>query len=664
MKPSSLSSPFRIGGRGSKQLSKAIEKSNSEKEKAGISTSFENTFALCTGSSPCFAKILSAPSSDSFLIQPMHPNDANTSLFVPWDGLVWLAKRAILYPVAMKQELGGWRVQYTPELYKKMRRAGIDVFALEQPQQQPNQLMSVSVANVTKKEWDVVTLEGSDLEDCSSVDSLLFPKPPSPITIHEVTPPLIRAPPTHPSVGGPAPLPPPLPPAEVPSGLSSYVSTSPESNPYRYRKLSTFQYPRRYECSPVSATPSSSVPCANSNGWAKMHFGVPLSPPVLSSPKNKTPERSDVQLGDLSPPNLRVLAGESYPMTAVLATQSTEQQDSNFNEMECVVDSDGGCDDDVRSTTTWCQEDSCAAPDAEAGPQSPSNDKHDDLSERLCNASVAIESPVRHAVDVDESTEPACGDQQASSLDDTSYDEVQPLRIEPIEMEPIYVKDENNVPSPVCTDVSPCNSANDEENYEQQPEVILQEVEQGIPLEQNEEPETESARPHEEISGITTPLVEVSCTSDVLHASPLDRKRESECTTSLSAVSGLTHEMQTQSDCAMQAKSNKRRRRSQLDILLDVAATPTSSPAKRVCGIANLPKGKLNKSPPESSPTSSTPASSTKPPLRTKRPPEEAPRVLPSRSARAKSSDYSARDAFLGSWPTRHQAFATGTWEL
>jgi hypothetical protein len=101
MNQATYTPPFRVGGRGSKQLSKAIEKSYVEKEKAGESPNLENTWAFCSGSHPCFAKIISAPTSyaNSVIIQPMYPSDVDPSLFVPWDGHLWLAKKEKLHPV-------------------------------------------------------------------------------------------------------------------------------------------------------------------------------------------------------------------------------------------------------------------------------------------------------------------------------------------------------------------------------------------------------------------------------------------------------------------------------------------------------------------------------------------------------------------------------------
>ena len=94
--------PFRVGGRGSKQLSKAIEKSCLERGQAGDAHS-EPQWAFCLGKHPCFAKILSEynPSqpSKSVIIQPMFSNDQDPHLFTLWEGHLWMAKCDKIYIV-------------------------------------------------------------------------------------------------------------------------------------------------------------------------------------------------------------------------------------------------------------------------------------------------------------------------------------------------------------------------------------------------------------------------------------------------------------------------------------------------------------------------------------------------------------------------------------
>ncbi len=94
------SPPFRPNGRGSKMLAKAIEQSNTEQ--AIVDESFsETSWVLCTGKTPCFAKVISMPNQDTknVLIQPLHPNIVDPSLLVPWEGHLWLAKSNKLHPV-------------------------------------------------------------------------------------------------------------------------------------------------------------------------------------------------------------------------------------------------------------------------------------------------------------------------------------------------------------------------------------------------------------------------------------------------------------------------------------------------------------------------------------------------------------------------------------
>jgi len=94
-------SPFRPGGRGSKMLAKAIEQSVNKSNVSNDVLPTENNLVLCTGKTPCFAKVMSLPSPDSssVFIQPLHPSAADTALLVPWDGHLWLAKSNKLHSV-------------------------------------------------------------------------------------------------------------------------------------------------------------------------------------------------------------------------------------------------------------------------------------------------------------------------------------------------------------------------------------------------------------------------------------------------------------------------------------------------------------------------------------------------------------------------------------
>jgi len=93
------SPPFRPCGRGAQQLSKAIILSKNSPSLD--SNGDELNWVLCTGSHPCFAKVLTLPSNshESVCIQPMKPNQYDPNIFVLWDGHTWLAKRKNLVPV-------------------------------------------------------------------------------------------------------------------------------------------------------------------------------------------------------------------------------------------------------------------------------------------------------------------------------------------------------------------------------------------------------------------------------------------------------------------------------------------------------------------------------------------------------------------------------------
>ena len=102
-------SPFRPGGRGSKMLAKAIEQSSAGTGSESLDelTVSEPHWVLCTGKTPCFAKVMSVPSPDSnsVFIQPLHPSVADPSLLVPWDGHLWLAKSSRLHEVKVRHKL-------------------------------------------------------------------------------------------------------------------------------------------------------------------------------------------------------------------------------------------------------------------------------------------------------------------------------------------------------------------------------------------------------------------------------------------------------------------------------------------------------------------------------------------------------------------------------
>lgn len=86
------SPPFRLGGRGSKQVAKALETP-------------ENIECVLSISTPvCFAKVVSQGSQDTkkTMIQPFRTNPSDRSLLLPWDGHIWLANSKSLVPVIVR----------------------------------------------------------------------------------------------------------------------------------------------------------------------------------------------------------------------------------------------------------------------------------------------------------------------------------------------------------------------------------------------------------------------------------------------------------------------------------------------------------------------------------------------------------------------------------
>jgi hypothetical protein len=99
------SPPFRTGGRGSKQLSKAIEYSSVEKgTQSGISN---DMWVLHDGDPIYFAKVVSPATQDasSVLVQKMQPSHIDPALLVPWEGHLVLAKIESLQPIQVSKGL-------------------------------------------------------------------------------------------------------------------------------------------------------------------------------------------------------------------------------------------------------------------------------------------------------------------------------------------------------------------------------------------------------------------------------------------------------------------------------------------------------------------------------------------------------------------------------
>lgn len=116
--------PFNSSGRGAKQLAKAMELQQKQQPYSEYSSSAvsgsspllgkqplieELTFVMCYGSTPCFAKVVSNPSScknaasESIMINPFRVNPMNDRLLMSWSGVVWLAKRQSIRPVQVSE---------------------------------------------------------------------------------------------------------------------------------------------------------------------------------------------------------------------------------------------------------------------------------------------------------------------------------------------------------------------------------------------------------------------------------------------------------------------------------------------------------------------------------------------------------------------------------
>jgi hypothetical protein len=97
-----LSTPFRIGGRGSKQLSMALEQSSLEKRK-GNQEKEEFSYVYCLGNHSCFGKIFKYVES-GIIIQPMSAVEGDHELFTLWKGHLWMVKKDKIHPVRVRMK--------------------------------------------------------------------------------------------------------------------------------------------------------------------------------------------------------------------------------------------------------------------------------------------------------------------------------------------------------------------------------------------------------------------------------------------------------------------------------------------------------------------------------------------------------------------------------
>ena len=112
------SPPFHPGGRGAKQLSKALELVTDAEERElaesfagsggdysclrGVHTS--TCFVMCYGKEqPCYAKVVRYPDETHTLITPMKCSPLDAVLLVPITGRLWLADNADLVPVEVSE---------------------------------------------------------------------------------------------------------------------------------------------------------------------------------------------------------------------------------------------------------------------------------------------------------------------------------------------------------------------------------------------------------------------------------------------------------------------------------------------------------------------------------------------------------------------------------
>eukprot|EP01041_Mallomonas_annulata_P003510 gene3510-6981_t len=168
------SPPFRVGGRGSKQLSKAIEKSNA------YSHIDDQSLVIFTGNkklSPCFAKIKSTNDPSSVVIEPMHPYPGVNGFLQPWNGHISIVDNSSVLPVKMKSvQLGPAGKGYCPIDSLRLRSiiASIEKIYGKSSHLNLGNIKGIQTDSPLDNSWDVISLESSDFDD-SSVESSLFP---------------------------------------------------------------------------------------------------------------------------------------------------------------------------------------------------------------------------------------------------------------------------------------------------------------------------------------------------------------------------------------------------------------------------------------------------------------------------------------------------------
>jgi hypothetical protein len=90
------SPPFRSGGRGSKQVAAALERTADSPQ---VLTS-DKKYAFFDGrSSPCLVRIVNEKQFGGVLVQPLRANPLDTNYYIPWEGHLWIAMRSKLHPV-------------------------------------------------------------------------------------------------------------------------------------------------------------------------------------------------------------------------------------------------------------------------------------------------------------------------------------------------------------------------------------------------------------------------------------------------------------------------------------------------------------------------------------------------------------------------------------
>jgi len=175
--------PFHSSGRGSKQLTKALEHLEQRSEQLPGSVGSEHVMCY---DPLCFAKVTSRQ-HDSIFIRPMRRSDTDPCLLVYENRVITTKNSTALVPVEMKHEFHGWRVcvpddppvlEFTQQLREERSSKLLYTFPLPGAGASTGALPGSGTASSAGCGSDVVSLDSTNTdldENSSQASSSVFP---------------------------------------------------------------------------------------------------------------------------------------------------------------------------------------------------------------------------------------------------------------------------------------------------------------------------------------------------------------------------------------------------------------------------------------------------------------------------------------------------------